>query len=949
MKHKIMLAVFICLSLTVAVSAEMTQQIWDSGTPDGLDALRDFHADKVPGMTLVPAPDTENVLDVSMWEDNGADNFTSNLWGWVTIPETGVYTWYLHADDHTILYVSTDQSMDNLQEVANVDGWVNTGDWNGGDAHPTEEPFTYTAGQQLAVLAIHRDGVGGDNLGIGWIMPGSSDIDYISDFVTNIAPSPGKATRPAPANEADDVLRDTLLSWKPSETAGTHNVYFGTILEDVDSATTPTAAGADVNSFDPGRLEFGQMYYWRVDEVNATPDKTVFQGDVWSFRAEAYSVQIPGNTIVATASSNKDDLSTPDKTIDGSGLDPDDFHSIVAADMWFSFTVDMDPWIQYEFDGVKKLDVVKIWNSNSAAEPAIGWSVKDVQIEYSVDGVTWEALPDAVQLSRAPGQAAYNQYDEIAFNGVSAKYVRLDILSNWSAIPGWGQYGVSEVQFYVVPTQARTPAPASGSVEVLPDTVVTWRAGREADQHTIYVSTDSNAVTDGVAPSGSSATNSYALGSLDLQLDETYYWRVDEVNETEASPLWPGPVWNLSTPASLIVDDFESYTNFSPNRPFQTWVDGIGYSADEFFPVAYEGNGTGAGVGHDIWNVSSPHFDGQLMERTMVNSGNQSLPFYYSNTGGVASQIDRQWSTPQDWSGNGIETLSLAFHGAAGNTGDLFIKINNTKVSYDLNGGDIARLGWNAWNIDLSTVGVNLQNVTSLSIGVDGAAATGLLYIDDIRLHRAAAGELITPVEPSTAGLLAHWAFDGDASDSSGNGHDGTEQNGAYYVAGQVGQAVEFDGLDMHVTVPHADELGFGPTDAFSVTAWVYVENLSGSWTGVVTKSRDAEPWYGIWINTGNNYIFGNTSSPAAVGVWTHVAATYDNEQTRLYLNGSLASEATSSFDGSGTGDVAIGGALSVDEWLEGMVDEVIMYNRALSGEEVLWLSGVTQPVHKPL
>ena len=79
------------------------------------------------------------------------------------------------------------------------------------------------------------------------------------------------------------------------------------------------------------------------------------------------------------------------------------------------------------------------------------------------------------------------------------------------------------------------------------------------------------------------------------------------------------------------------------------------------------------------------------------------------------------------------------------------------------------------------------------------------------------------------------------------------------------------------------------------------------------------------------------------------MAATYDNEQTRLYLNGSLASEATSSFDGSGTGDVAIGGALSVDEWLEGMVDEVIMYNRALSGEEVLWLSGVTQPVHKPL
>ncbi|MCP4450525.1 MAG: discoidin domain-containing protein [Planctomycetes bacterium] len=60
-----------------------------------------------------------------------------------------------------------------------------------------------------------------------------------------------------------------------------------------------------------------------------------------------------------------------------------------------TMTVDLDPWIQYEFDGVKKLDIMKVWNSNGAAESSVGWGVKDVEIAYSVDGETWDVLADA--------------------------------------------------------------------------------------------------------------------------------------------------------------------------------------------------------------------------------------------------------------------------------------------------------------------------------------------------------------------------------------------------------------------------------------------------------------------------------------------------------------------------------------------------------------------------
>jgi len=299
---------------------------------------------------------------------------------------------------------------------------------------------------------------------------------------------PGNASSPMPANESDDVLRDSDLSWAPGDYPGTHNVYFGSSFEDVNSSTTPTASGLNVTSYDPGRLDFGQTYFWRVDEVNSTPDKTVFKGDIWSFTAEPYSIQIPAENIVVTASSSSNQFSTPEKTIDGSGLGADDTHSIRSEDMWFTTSVDLDPWIQYEFGAVEKLDTMKVWNSNSAAEMAIGWGVKDVEIAYSVDGENWDVLEGATQFSRAAGFPTYNQYDEIAFNGVAAKYVRLNIASNWGGI--LMSYGISEVQFNMIPAAARTPEPADGSTGVVPNAIASWRAGREAAQSTIYVGMD---------------------------------------------------------------------------------------------------------------------------------------------------------------------------------------------------------------------------------------------------------------------------------------------------------------------------------------------------------------------------------------------------------------------------------------------------------------------------
>lgn len=86
-----------------------------------------------------------------------------------------------------------------------------------------------------------------------------------------------------PANGVENVPTDTVMSWDPGDRAAQHIVYFGTSGADVDANATAVSnpeQPQEANSFDPGGLELGRTYYWRVDEVN---DPCVWIGEIWSF------------------------------------------------------------------------------------------------------------------------------------------------------------------------------------------------------------------------------------------------------------------------------------------------------------------------------------------------------------------------------------------------------------------------------------------------------------------------------------------------------------------------------------------------------------------------------------------------------------------------------------------------------------------------------------------
>ncbi|NQV32162.1 MAG: discoidin domain-containing protein [Phycisphaeraceae bacterium] len=945
-----LLTCLICLMLAPLASATMQYQRWDTGVTGSRQAIIDFLVDLVNPVTL---PDVEEILDESLYRGS-ADNYVAKAYGWLTVPATGDYQFHYACDDFGMLYVSPDEDMNNAVEVAWVDGWAGNAEWNKYPDTQHSDVMSLKKGQVLAIMAFYQEAGGGDNMDIGLTGPGlSSDITnptYLTDYITHIPPVLSKARNPIPETEVDDVLRDTVLSWTPGEFSGTHNVYVGPSFEDVNSGTVPTTTGLDVNSFDPGRLEFGQAYYWRVDEVNASPDRTVHKGKIWSFTVEPHSIQIPGSEIVVTASSSSNEFSQPEKLVDGSGLGAGGTHDISPEAMWFTATVDLDPWIQFEFDAVKKLDTMTVWNSNGAAEAAIGWGVKDVVIEYSQDGENWAVLEGVNQFSRAPGLVTYDTADVIALNGVPAKYVRVDIESNWGGI--LMSYGLSEVQFNVIPAQARTPEPASGTTGVRVGETLAWRAGREAATHTVYIGTDANAVAAGTAPSVTTSTNSLDLGTVSLDMGETYYWRVDEVNNAEETTVWTGPVWNLTLTPSVVVDNFESYNNLSPDRPFQTWHDGFGYSADEFFPVGYGGNGTGVGIGHDIWTLTSPHYDGDIMEKSItINGSSQALPLYFDNSSGI-SQTDRTFATPQDWTLGGATVLSIALHGnpdlSAAST--LYAKINNTKVTYD---GDLSVPIWQAWHVDLAGLGINLTSVTTLSIGVEGSAL-GMILLDDIQLHKTAPA-IPGPPAGGDKSLVAHWKFDEteglDAADSSGYGNNGTlvGMDGTEWVAGHDGGAIEFSGSQY---VDFGMNTSLQISGSVTISAWVKMNaGNDGAYMGIGGKLKTA-PYRGfslvrhssgvfrLWADDGNGVIGGFDASSDVTYTdteWHHVAGVVDAGTSMLYVDG-VKQAKTSDVNLTIAEEPAhIGRQYSGldDRYWNGLIDDVRIYYRALSEQEI--------------
>jgi len=207
--------------------------------------------------------------------------------------------------------------------------------------------------------------------------------------------------------------------------------------------------------------------------------------------------------------------------------------------------------------------------------------------------------------------------------------------------------------------------------------------------------------------------------------------------------------------------------------------------------------------------------------------------------------------------------------------------------------------------------------------------------------------QVFTIAAPTGGGLVAAWGFNAGtgtvAADSSGNANNGTVNGATWTTAGRFGSALTFNGTSNTVVVPDSNSLD---VTRVTISAWVFPTVAPSDWRSIVMKERGTGvAWYleasssstnrpatGLWV-TNEQVLYGGTRLTA--NAWTHLATTYDGTTHRLFVNGTqVASRAQTGNLVTTTSPLRIGGNV-FGEFFQGRIDEVRVYNRALSQAEI--------------
>jgi hypothetical protein len=356
-----------------------------------------------------------------------------------------------------------------------------------------------------------------------------------------------------------------------------------------------------------------------------------------------------------------------------------------------------------------------------------------------------------------------------------------------------------------------------------------WARDGYADSFNVYFGTDATAVNDATTSSGEykgGSTGTWTdpcdsnivrdvYGSLPLlDLLQTYYWRIDEVNSSVAIK---GVVWSFSTEAHIDLEDFDSYANTDPEL-LAVWSNYVNGSDAEVRLITAAGStleGKSLELDHFSTNKSKNKWIGSWTEADVANL-----------EGGT------------DWTVSGIRALVLNFLGKPGNQATanekMWVEIEDTSsivglVLYDGNPSDVQAASWHEWNVDCNifdACGVTLSAVSKIRIGFGGEVRTGQsaaslaasqVYFDELELHprrcapvkslpygdldgdcnvgaydlQVMAGDWVVkdyqvfPAPPDRNDLLVEYLFDTDSNynDTSGNGYHGQKSTTLTHVA----------------------------------------------------------------------------------------------------------------------------------------------------------------------
>jgi hypothetical protein len=307
---------------------------------------------------------------------------------------------------------------------------------------------------------------------------------------------------------------------------------------------------------------------------------------------------------------------------------------------------------------------------------------------------------------------------------------------------------------------------------------------------------------------------------------------------------------------------------------------------------------------------------------------------------------------------------------------------------------------WQEWNIDLADFApVDVTRVKKIYIGVGNRnvptlGGGGMLYVDDIRLYQPRcfpalakpAGDFnnncvvdypdldimtdnwlvsdydVAPVDPGAGNLVAYYALENNTNDGSGNGHHGDPCGAPTYVAGPAGYgtAIHFDGTSQGNYVNLGTFNPSAATGELTVVLWSKWDGLSGYYQGLIGKRDTWSATDMMWhveahrdtgeTRFGRNGIAQIGSVVLAEGEWEHWAVAFDGTTALIYRDGELAGSGPFSF-ASDTDAHVVFGACNADGGnpFNGALDEIRLYDKALSQAQVAHLAGKTAMYTQPL
>ena len=599
------------------------------------------------------------------------------------------------------------------------------------------------------------------------------------------------AYAPIPADGAVYQDADLTLNWSPGLDVKLHTVYFGDNFEDVNSGAVAPMSRPTAD-YTPGPLEPDKTYYWRVDQLN--PPATA-KGEVWSFTTLP-EISITDPSLVGWW---KFEAGKGTKVVDWSGHG--NHGTIVGNVRWVSSTFNMGLEFLGDYQGYVELrpglvttgaGSVLMWiNTTQGDDEGMLWygsaqtygdaygGENDIHINIDdpgageldffleedgsgsditingpeVGGQGWTHV--AATWDLAGGCKLYVNGVEVGSEPHNTNVKDLAIMRLGNAAEGDRFYEgiMDDVRLFnraltadeIVgiyskgedPRRPGSPQPANSALVTLIEAVpLGWSPGEGATEHDVYFGTDGDAVAGAKASDttgiyrGRQNTASYTPPEGVEWAGGPYYWRIDEI--ANDGTVTKGGVWNFTVADYLIVDDFESYNDIPTGQAgshlvYETWLDGYGTTTN------------GSAMGYTV------PFE-PTMETGIVYGGRQSVPLAYNNTTASSSEVTvnpANLAIGRNWTTGSPTTLVLWFHGSSANaiTERMYVKVNGVKVVCPGAAVDVARARWSQWNIDLTTLGVNLGNVTQFAIGFERTGATGgagTVLIDEIRLYRSA-------------------------------------------------------------------------------------------------------------------------------------------------------------------------------------------------------------------